>query len=157
MIQSTLMLPYEQSGKSFADVFLDISNMRSAGDLPQNLYKPGNNQPFSREQDSIMGAMYKYISEGLLYVEKPDIRLNIYTVEFKSHDEKFTKLFTESLVSGVSSFYINTKTERAIGNVAVLQNRTDSIKNAYDIALYGRAAIQDANLNPAFQLPMVGI
>ena len=157
MIQSTLMLPYDSSGKTFADEFLDVEGWRASGELPQNLYKAGSTAPFNRMQDSIMGAMYKYISEGLLYTEKPDMRLNIYNVEFKSHNEQFTKHFIESLVNGVSAFYIHTKTERANANVNLLQSRTDSIKRAYDLALYGRAAIQDANLNPAFQAPLVGI
>lgn len=155
MIEETLLLPYDSSQKSFADAFLDVTGWRNNGNYKQNFF-PVYRNVFNREHDSVMGEMYNYINKGLLYVDKPDTKLNIYYVTFKSNDEEFTKLFSQALVNEVSSFYITTKTNRASYNVQLLQKRTDSIRNAFDKSLYGRAGILDANLNPAFQTPTVG-
>lgn len=153
MIEETLMLPYNNGTITFADAFLDITGKR--GDLQKVLFPVNAKPPFTRVQDSVMGEMYTYITKGLLDVQKPDQRLNIFSINFKSHDEIFTKSFVEKLVAEVSNFYVTTKTKRAKYNVEILQSRTDSIRRAFDRALYGRAAAIDANLNPAFQTPSV--
>lgn len=157
MIETTLLLPYENSGVSFADKFLDITEWRKNYNWPTKLFPADTTQSFSRFQDSVMGLEYEYITEGLLFIEKPDIKLNIYNITFKSHNEEFTKQFVQALVTEVTNFYVTTKSNRARYNVDVLQKRTDSVRRAFDRALYGKAAIQDANLNSAFQLPMVGV
>ncbi len=157
MIETTLLLPYDNSGVSFADKFLDITEWRKNYNWPTKLFPPDTTQSFSRFQDSVMGLEYEYITEGLLFIEKPDIKLNIYNITFKSHNEEFTKQFVQALVTEVTNFYVTTKSNRARYNVDVLQKRTDSVRRAFDRALYGKAALQDANLNSAFQLPMVGV
>ncbi|HRI21749.1 MAG TPA: Wzz/FepE/Etk N-terminal domain-containing protein [Panacibacter sp.] len=155
IIENTLLQPYENTSSSYADVFLDV--MRRRGDLPAKMF-PAKTDPktFSRLQDSVMGQMHNFITTALLEVVKPDKRLNIFQVSFKTNDEKYTSSFTNTLVADVAKFYVETKTKKAHQNVDILQNRTDSIHRAFNSAIAGRAGILDANLNPAFQMPLVG-
>lgn len=157
IIEQTLLHEYKNTGRTNADVFLDACLWRDKYDFPKAMYPLGiDKTKFNREQDSVMGAMHEYITKGLMEVDKPDKTLNKFDVVFKSNDEAFTKYFTESLVADVSDFYVETKTKRAKQNVDILQQRTDSIRRAFDAALYGRASITDANINPVFQVPQVG-
>lgn len=156
IIETALLQPYAESNKSYADEFLDVAGFRPSTEVPPNMFPVNSNKPFTRAQDSVMGKIHEAIASIYLEVGKPDIKLNIYTMSFESLNENFSKAFTELLIKEVTKFYVDSKTKRARYNVEVLQKRTDSIKNAFDMALYGRAGIIDANLNPAFQTPMVG-
>lgn len=156
MVEQTLLQPYDNSSRSFADVYLDFSGIRNKGDLNYNFF-PVHSSHFTRMQDSVMGELYDFFYKALLDIQKPDKRLNIYEVTFKSTNEKFAKIFTETLVQQVSEFYTETKTKRAKLNVDILQNRVDSIRNVYNLALYGKASLLDANMNPTFQESQVGV
>ena len=156
IIEQSLLQSYNGTDKSLADEYLDILGWRSSGDLNPNLFPLNSAKEFGREQDSLMGAMHEFITKAVLEVGKPDKNLNIYYISFKSSDETFTKQFTEGIADEVKKFYIDTKTKRAKETVDMLQRKADSLRRAYDYALYGRAALSDANLNPAFQTPQVG-
>lgn len=156
MVEQTLLQPYNNGSQSFADEYLDFSGIRERTDLPQNFF-PAHASNLTRVQDSIMGKTYDYFSKALLDIQKRDKRLNIYEVTFKITNEQFAKLFTQTLVQQVSDFYTATKTKRAKLNVNILQSRVDSIRNVYNMALYGKASLLDANLNPTFQESQVGV
>jgi hypothetical protein len=81
----------------------------------------------------------------------------MYKVSFTSIDEGFSIAFCNQLIQQVTQFYTETKTKRSAKIVSILQNTADSIKSAYNLALMGRAELSDANLNSAFQTPVVGI
>ncbi len=156
IIEQTLMLPYNGTRQSFADKYLDVTGWRSREDYPAVMFSINAGTSFTRLQDSLMGAMHKFIAEAVLNVERKDSKLSIYSISFKSNDETFSKLFTEELAEEVKTFYIDTKTKKAKETVDILQSKVDSIYKSYANALYGRAALADANLNPAFQIPLVG-
>lgn len=157
IIENSLLQPYDNSNQTFADAYLDISGKRRSANPASSLFPLNSSKKFTRLQDSIMGSLHEFFMKALLNVDKPDKRLNIYKVTFKSTNENFSKLYTETLVAEVSKFYTETKTKRAKQNVEILQNRVDSIRNVYNSALYGKASLIDANLNPIFQEPLVGI
>jgi hypothetical protein len=100
-------------------------------------------------QDSLMGTFYKQIVSQGLSIDNIAKSTSIIGVTYKSSDELFAKYFTEALVNNVSSFYIQTKTKRSAANVAILQNRLDSVQVAYNQALYSTAISADENINPA--------
>ncbi len=114
---------------------------------PSNFIFPIHRELCSRTQDSLLRLIYKDILENNLRIEKRDIKTDIITVSCETIDEKFTMYFVEKLVSNVSAFYILTKTERSRKNVAVLQNRTDSVKLELNKALSGAAQLEDAQQN----------
>lgn len=155
IVELVLIQPYNDGKGSLADEYLDILGWRSSNGLKQNLFPINGTGNYTREQDSLLGAMHEFIVKAVLEVNKPDKNLNIYTISFKSTDEIFTKEFTEGIANEVKKFYTETKTKRAKETVDLLQNKADSLRRAYDYALYGRAQLSDANLNPAFQVPQV--
>lgn len=112
---------------------------------------------YSRVQDSVLQLILKDISKKVLVADRPDKRVLLYNITVISPSETFSKEFTEELITRVTDFYIASSTQRSFQTVQVLQERADSIKRAYDAALMGRAELSDANLNPAFQSPLVGI
>ena len=156
IIESSLLLPFNSDTSiSFADKYLDIYGKR--GSLPGNFFPVNSTVNFSRKQDSVMAELHKAISKTWLDIIKPDKRLNIYQLTLKSREEEFAKSFAEALVAQTSAFYADTKTKKAKQNVDILQNRVDSIREVYDRALYSKAGLTDANVNPAFQSPLVDI
>jgi len=112
---------------------------------------------YSRLQDSVLNSICSSLIKKNVSALKPDKRLDIFAIVCTSKNEVFSVEMTKQLVSVVSSFYIETKTKRSAQTVSILQSKADSIKREYDIALSGRAAISDANLNPAFQSPQVAV
>ncbi len=156
MIERALLSPTTNNGKqmTLVDYYLQLKplakNEKKIG-FPLN----ADRGSFSRQQDSVLGAIYKRISEGDLYVGKIDKKLSIMEVTFTGADEKFSKEFTQRLMLEVSNFYTETKTKRSRRNVELLQAKADSIHDALNRALYGRAASVDANLNPSRQAPLV--
>jgi len=112
---------------------------------------------FSRLQDSVLLLVIKEVTEDVISVDQPEDVSVIYSLTCTSKSEVFSKVFAEQLIKEVSNFYVDYKTRRSFETVKILQNRADSIKREYDAALYGRAALSDANLNPAFMTPTVSI
>lgn len=108
----------------------------------------------SRKRDSIISVIVKDINKNYLTVVKPDKKLSIISVTVKSVDELFAKEFTENIVETVNTFYIETKTKKALQNVLILQQKTDSVKTIMDRAIYASAATIDAtpNLNQTRQV-----
>ncbi len=164
MITATLLAPVNVNGKqqSLLNVYLDATNMSEGfkkNDSLKNLSYPLGQDPqtFTRVQDSILLLIIKNISESQLKVDRPDKKVNIYSIDCISNNEFFSKEFVTGLINHVSEFYIATKTKRSQQTVDIIQKRADSVKRAFDAALEGRAYLADANLNPAFQQPQVSI
>lgn len=164
IIFSTLQttVPYKGQQKTLLNIYLETSGMAEKfkkSTLLKDFAFPANQQPetFSRVQDSVLLLVIKDMNERVLIVDKPDKKIDMYEVRCKSSDEVFSKEFTVQLIKKVSDFYIETKTKRSQITVTVLQKSADSLRQAFNAALSGRASLADANLNPAFQAPLVGI
>lgn len=164
LIRESLFSQTVWNGKkeSLLNIYFDASGLKKAyhkDKLLKDVSFPLTQDPktYSRVQDSVLQLMMKDISKKVLVAERPDKRVQVYTIRVLSPDETFSKAFSEELIKRVTDLYIETKTKRSYETVEVLQSRADSIKRAYDAALYGRAALSDANLNPAFQSSQVGV
>ncbi len=98
--------------------------------------------------------MVNDINENYLVVAKPDKKLSIINVEVKANDEAFAKVFNEQIVKNVNDFYIQTKTKKALENVAILKQKVDSVGEVMSDAIYAAAAVSDAtpNLNMTRQV-----
>jgi len=157
MITQALLDSIPRNGKiiSLADDYIRMNKLREAWkknkDIPPHLSFPAGANPdsLSHVQDSLMGKFCEAIVKNYLDIEKTNKNGSIIAVTCTAPDELFAKTFTESLVKHVSLFYIQTKTKRAASNVAILQDRLDSVRQAYHAALYGTAVSTDQNLNPA--------
>jgi len=114
--------------------------------IPQN--------KFTLQHDSLISVFTKEINLKNLEVFKPDKKLSIIAVQFKSEDELFAKVFTENMVKNVNEFYIRTKTQKSSENLAILQKQADSVRYALNRSIGGVATAIDANpnSNPAVQV-----
>lgn len=111
------------------------------------------NKPSTRLKDSLLNTIVNDINKNYLNVSKPDKKLSIIQVEVKSEDELFAQLFNNQIVKNVNDFYLQTKTKKAIENVAMLQHKTDSVRMVLTGSIYRAAQVTDAtpNLNPTRQ------
>lgn len=114
-----------------------------------------NNMSFL--QDSILGAIYKQIEKEILSVSQIDKKVSIISIEVKSENELFSKLFAEGLANVVSDFYVDTKSKKAKTNVEILERQVDSIRTELNNAISGVASSNDDiyNLNPALNIKRV--
>lgn len=156
MVTKTLLSGISINGKeeSLADYYIDFNHLREGwGKYPKlsgGIYFPVDISPDSLSfiQDSLMGNLITQIVKSNLNIDKVEKNVSIIGVSCKSPNELFAKYFTENLVRNVSGFYIQTKTGRATANLEIIQNRLDSVRRAYNGALYGTAVSTDQNLNP---------
>jgi hypothetical protein len=120
-----------------------------------NFHQPREN--FSIQQDSVVQEIIKEIRKRNLTVDKPDRKLNILKVAISSKDQLFSKVFNETLVTKVNTFYRQTKTKKTAENLAILQTQADSVRQVLDVSLQAFALSQDRipNPNPLLQLGTV--
>lgn len=160
LVQKALLQPLEpgNSNQSLADYFIKFTNLNKnwAEDPALNSlhFDPLSDvKTFSITQDSVMEILWKKIigPNGVLSVSQKDKKVSIITVESKSEDERFSKIFTETIARVVSDFYIETKSKKAKQNFEILQRQTDSVRQELNKAILGVAAANDNtyNLNPA--------
>ena len=159
MLQKTLLTEADFDGKKqlLIDRFVEFNKLRKGWDKKEelrNIQFTGDPAKFSIKQDSLVGEIVKSINKNYLTVNKPDKKLSIIRVEVKAKDELFAKQFTDKLVANVNNFYVQTKTKKAMENLAVLQHQTDSVRRELNSAIGGVAVSVDANpnANPARQV-----
>mgnify|MGYP001049040775 CR=1 FL=1 len=163
MIEKTLLTEVDFNGQKIllADRYIDINGLRDKWNkkpelknfrfsaLTDSQVSPVN----KRLNDSILNNIVNDINKNYLNVAKPDKKLSIIKAEVKSKDEFFAKNFNQQIVKNVNDFYIQTKTKKSLDNVKILQQKTDSVRNTMNGAIYRAAVVNDAtpNLNPTRQ------
>jgi uncharacterized protein involved in exopolysaccharide biosynthesis len=160
MVEKTLLTTVNIKGKNetLAELYIDFNSLHQkweGKDGLENLhYLTGTDRSmFTLKQDSILGVLHKDLIKDNLTVDKVDKKLSIISLNVSSTNELFSKYFTEVLTKVVSDFYIQTKTQKAAKNVAVLQKQTDSVRRELNSAISGVASSIDAapNANPSLQ------
>lgn len=140
----------------FADFFLDSLNYREkwlkTSPYPKlNFASNNKSQKETLYENSIVRSIYETLITKNLKIDRKGKGTTIIAVTCISSNELFSKYFLEALLNEVTQYYIETKTQRSKISVEVIQKRTDSIRLAYNKALYGRAAFTDAHINPSRQ------
>lgn len=109
--------------------------------------------PHTRLQDSLLGTIVEDITKNYLNVVKQDKKLSVIKAEVKATDEYFAKAFNDEIVKNVNDFYIQTKTKKSLANIAILMQKTDSVRSVMNGAISAGAAAVDAtpNLNTTRQ------
>lgn len=163
MIEKTLFSVVDYKGKKelLIDIYIDFNKLRTKWseepELMKVQFKPASDgsptRSFSRLQDSIIGTIVDDINKNALTIFKPDKKLSILQTSVKSTDEFFAKAFDEKIVENVNKFYVETKTKKSLANIAILQHKTDSVRNIMNGAIYTAAVISDntPNLNTTRQ------
>ena len=166
LIEKTLLSEVIVEGKkmSLADYYIDVNNLREGwANKPQfnNVHFPFNlnRENFTRIQDSILGNIYATMDKDQLSITQKDKKVSIGTIEVRSVNENFAKLFCETLVKEVSDFYIDTKSHKARNNVIILQKQADSVRAELNSAITGVAAANDNvfNLNSALSVKKASV
>ncbi len=122
-------------------------------------FLPGETKSqFSYSKDSILYHTYLEFERDYITARRPNKKLNIYEVSVISADEKFTKEFTDRLIVETNNFYIEISSKKSRETLAILQQRVPDMKNKLNQSISNGAAVQDANVNPAFaaaQVPLL--
>jgi hypothetical protein len=160
MVEKALLTSVTVTSKkeTLAEYYIDFNKIRDGWkgkpELENIHFLPNaDRSKFTLKQDSILGVFHNVLIANNLTVDKLDKKLSIITLSVKSTNELFSKYFTEVLAKVVSDFYVQTKTEKATKNVAILQRQTDSVRRALYGAISGVATSIDAapNPNPSLQ------
>ena len=152
MLEETLLSPFDNK-KLLVDRFIEFEELEkkwsSTIDLSALKFS-ASKENHGVKQDSVLKEIAKIIREKQLVVVKPDRKLSIIQVNVSSKDEGFAKLFNETLVSKVNTFYLETKTKKTGENLRILQIQADSVRAILDQSLGTLAAEQDRipNANP---------
>lgn len=112
---------------------------------------------FSYQQDSLLYKIYQDFSNTYIVADRPDRKLSIYEVSVTSHNEKFTKDFTDRIVAKTNNFYIELRTKKAKETLDILESRVESMRGSLNSSLANKAVIQDVNINPAFSEAQVPV
>ncbi len=155
---------YPDSNELLIDRYLMYSGIKAGWkersdllslDFSQNraVLSPNEN----RLRDSVLTLVSNAIRKDVLVVDKPDKKLSIIQVDVTSPDEIFSKEFNVRLVKEVNEFYIQTKTKKSKDNIAVLQQKVDSVRMVMTGAIYAAAKVSDItpNLNPTRQVQRI--
>jgi hypothetical protein len=155
MIEQTLLSTDTFNGKTqtLVNYYLDnIDKQQNNVDANKKLgLRFPMGQPkatFSYQQDSILYRLYLEFESDYIVAWKPDKYLNIIEVKVVSPDEKFTKLFTNHLVSVTNSFYTEMRSKKARETLDILEQRVAEMKGKVNSSISEKASVQDANLNP---------
>jgi hypothetical protein len=105
---------------------------------------------YSYLEDSVLYIIYEEIILPNLVAHRPDKKLGIFEVRFISTEERFSKIFTERLIKETTDFYTELRSKKSRQTLEILQSRVNALRGNVSMAIGGRTAIQDANLNPAF-------
>lgn len=159
MIEATLLLPSKSdSTLLLLDRYLALSNAKSAWkdkkpELLQIDFIKKSPKELVRDRDSILQKAVQDINKNNLIVGKVDKKSVIIKVDVKSADEVFSKEFNEALVNEVNQFYVQTKTKKSLDNIAILQDKTDSVRAVMNGNIATAAVVIDdtPNLNPTRQ------
>ncbi|MFC4209947.1 lipopolysaccharide biosynthesis protein [Pedobacter lithocola] len=160
MIQKALLSKVEIDGKPtlLIDRYIKFNKLKQIwgdkGIANQINFEIGHK---TRIQDSILGTIVADIDKNSLSVTKPNKKLSIIKAEVKSIDEAFSKTFNEQIVKNVNDFYVQTKTKKSLENVAILQQKVDSVRNVMNGSIYRAVVVSDQtpNLNPTRQIQRV--
>ncbi|MFZ0596704.1 MAG: Wzz/FepE/Etk N-terminal domain-containing protein, partial [Flavobacterium sp.] len=161
MVEKTLLSPITLNGKkiSLAEMYIQNNEWHKNWDKDPKFanieFLPNDDRKkFTRIKDSIIGVIYKNLSQGALKVGQKDKKVAILDIDVSYPDELFAKYFCEALANQVGKFYVETKSKKARLNMAILERQVDSIRRELNGAITGVAVATDNtfNLNPALNV-----
>ncbi|MEO8721658.1 MAG: Wzz/FepE/Etk N-terminal domain-containing protein [Ginsengibacter sp.] len=161
MIERVLLSVDTFSNKPYTliEYYLEKSGKRKSNSKIDKIhFLPGEKRSaFSYQQDSLLYKTYQNFFDNFLLAQRPDRKLSIYEVNVTSPDEKFTKDFTDRLVSETNNFYVEIRTKKAKETLVILENRAAAMKSNLNSSITNKAAVQDVNINPAFSNALVPV
>jgi len=161
MIERVLLTVDTFNNKPYtlAEYYIEKSSGSKDKNSPLKVYFPVGlgREKFNYLQDSLLKKIYADFSSAKIKAYRPDRKLNIYEVNITTPDERLTKIFTDRLVSETNSFYTEIRSKKAKETLEILETRVASMKGNLNSSIDNRAAVQDANVNPAFAASQIPI
>ena len=157
MIEKVLLKPDTVNGKiqTLANTYADLYKLTTV--FNDNLRLKGVKFPvnqlrsaFSYQQDSALSIISKTILKEQLVVQRPDRKLNVYSLSMTASDERFAKIFAEKLLEETTNCYTEMRSKKSKETLEILEARVAMLKGGMNAAIDSRASTQDANLNPVF-------
>jgi len=127
------------------------NNSRKNNEVNIHFYPGEPRSSFSYLKDSILYNTYLEFKNYHITARRPDKRLNIYELLVTSKFENFSKIFTDKLILETNSFYTEIRSKKSKETLEILEKRVPDMKEKLDATITSKAAIQDANLNTAFE------
>jgi hypothetical protein len=140
-------------------------------DFYQNLFKgkkkegkevyfpPGSTKGgLTYAQDSVLYLIYEDLVKNSIESDRPNKKLDIFSVRVSSPNEQFTKVFTDRLMAATDSFYTEICSKKSRETLLILERRVAQMRGNLNSSITRRASTQDANLNPAFaasEIPVI--
>ncbi|MDR0385068.1 MAG: hypothetical protein LBH60_03225 [Prevotellaceae bacterium] len=159
LIERTLLSELNINGKQrrLIDYYRELNPPEDMEETDEVISYPLglDRENFNRKQDSLLYVLGKTITNKKLTIDKKKKDADIINISFNNSDELFAKLFTEKLISIVSEFYIQTKTQNIKVNLEMMEMRADSVRRQYEKALEKQAKYSDQNMNPSKQIVRV--
>ena len=155
MLEKTLLTPVNFDGQPelLLERYVAHNHLREQWKQKDHINQisfTGDPLQFNRQQDSIITNIVAMLNKKVLFVGKPDKKLDIISVDVTCDDELFAKEFTDKLVETVNNFYTQTKTKKAAQNLQILQKQADSLRGVLHSSVSEVASANDAapNANP---------
>ena len=160
MVETVLLSTDTFNNKAFSliEYFLSFPGNRVARTKEVHFPVGQARESFSYLQDSLLYSTYLKFATKLILAQRPDRKLSLFELNVTSPDEKFTKDFTDRLITETNNFYVEISSKKAKKTLDVLEDRVAAMKGNVGASISSRAAAQDANLNPAFaaaQVPLL--
>ena len=153
MIEKTLLSKVGEDNKLLIDYYLDFNDVKKnwSPELQKVDFQAKTvSIHHDRLRDSIIGGIVKDINLRYLNLSKVDEKLSIFKVNVSSENEFFAKSFNEQIVKNVNDFYVQTKTQKSLKNIGILEQKVDSVRSEINGVVYTAAAVDDQtpNMNP---------
>lgn len=135
IVEDALMKPtqWETPSKNLLQYYVEFNGLQEVWAESEKLKDIRFDVPreeYTLLHDSLLNGIFQAIAEENLKVRKLSLSSSLIEVSCISEDEHFSKYLAENLVSSVSDFYINNKTQRSRETLSFIQNRTDSVQKA---------------------------
>lgn len=132
---------------------------KSKKDIPDVHFYPGQpRDSFTYTQDSVLYITFLDFKKDHIIARRPNKNLNIYELMVSSHDEKFSKVFTDYLIGKTNLFYTDIRSKKAKETLEILEKALPKVKGKLDATIAKKASNLDADLNTAFadaQVPIL--
>ena len=147
VVKATLLEEGTIDGKKdlLVEHYITISEFREVWAKSEEFSGVNFNKASTLEHDSIMGVIWKGLTENNLNIEMQNDEANIINLSFISANEKFAKQFTETLIDEMSKMYITHQTKQARNTLDFLQDRADSVFVELDKSEKEFARVKDIN------------
>ena len=147
VVEATLLEVGTIDGKKdlLVEHYITIQEFREVWVNSEEFSGVNFNKASTLEHDSIMGVIWKQLTEKTLNIEMQNDEANIINLSFVSANDQFAKQFAETLIDEMSKMYIAHQTKQTRNAIDFLQDRADSVFVELDKSEQEFARVKDIN------------